>query len=90
MDSTATFIKTLSDVVPGGVTYRAEQLVLRYLVDSRACPLCRAHPGFLCRTFGSQSLRSTHLIRLDVPPAELPLIVEWAVLEDQRRRSSGE
>jgi hypothetical protein len=86
-ESTAMFITRLSDLVPDGITYPVEQVVLRYLVDSRACPLCVAPPGSLCWTFGSQSLRHTHPARLDVPSIELRLIVEWAVLEHQGRPS---
>jgi hypothetical protein len=44
-ESTAMFITRLSDLVPDGITYPVEQVVLRYLVDSRACPLCVAPPG---------------------------------------------
>lgn len=85
--STAIFVARLSDLIPGGITYPVEQVVLRYLVDSRSCPLCLAPPVSLCRTFGSQNLRHTHPARLNLPDEELRLAVEWAVLEYERRCS---
>lgn len=86
VESTATFIQSLSDVVPGGISYPVEQLVLRYLVDVRDCPLCLAIAGFMCNTYGSQNLRRTHPARLEVTPLERKLAVQWALLEYRRQR----
>lgn len=87
VESTATFIKSLSDVIPGGISYPVEQLVLRYLIDARDCPLCKATAGFMCNTFGGQNLRRTHEARLEITPLERKLAVDWAILEYRRQRS---
>lgn len=87
VQSTAAFVEALSELVPGGISYSVEQLVLRYLVDTRSCPLCTAEPGFQCHTVGSQNLRRTHLERLKtVSDSEIKVTVEWALLEHERQR----
>jgi hypothetical protein len=86
VESTAAFIKGLSTVLDGGISYPVEQLALRYLIDTRDCPLCGACAGFMCKTFGAQNLRRTHMERLvEVTPLERRLAVEWALLEYQRQ-----
>lgn len=91
VDSTAAWIQHLSDhVTDDQLPFRVEQLVLKYLVDRKNCPICLAPAGRACNTLGPKGLRHTHLVRLQaVTPLELTRALRWALVQYGRRRPEG-